>query len=98
MNIGSQRRRVARISARATAKKAEMSRRGREIHRWNQDTFGRLDALALLFAAGALWAATAPVDSEEGKVKRAVLGLTNAALITSRLLNHAGAVETDPGV
>ena len=97
MIIGSQRRKVERISAMATKKKSEMVRRGIEIHRWNQNAFGRLDALAWIFAAGATWSVISSSRREEGRLRRALLGLTNAALITSRFLGHSGPAEAAVG-
>lgn len=73
------------------------------IRVWKHKTFGSMEALALFFAAGAIWGFAGgrdhpeKSDSQKRRTKSALAGVVNSSLLAWRLLNRADVGDADGG-
>ncbi|MDX1480999.1 MAG: hypothetical protein R3315_04940 [Woeseiaceae bacterium] len=93
-DLAAQRDQIQRLADLATWRKIEKRRHRESIRKWKRDTFGRLDTLAWIYAAGVTWGISRADDDEHTRPKRGkTLRVLNTALVASRLFGSVAAAS-----
>lgn len=93
-DLGAQQERIRRLSDLADWRKVQARRHRESIRRWKRDTFGRLDTLAWIYAAGVTWGISRPDDDDRNRPKRGkTVRILNTALVASRLFGSVSAAS-----
>lgn len=85
---------VERLSVLAGEREAQATARRQAYRRWKQRRLGNFDALAWIFAAGAVWGLVRPKQAKKSQSGRLVLGAANLGLLAWRHMKKSEATAS----